>query len=131
MGTHRAQPVHICEAGPATGIDAHVPVKTAVPTPLNICQVQDLKDVLVAAVTTGMRLGELMDLRLEDVNLINRTIHVKSTEELLIKNRKNRLLPINLSLSSVLDRRISNNRGGRGFQTAGRRMNSDSISKGF
>ncbi len=38
---------------------------------------QDLKDVLLTAVMTGMRLGELMALRWEEVNLAGRTILVR------------------------------------------------------
>jgi integrase len=97
---------------------------------LRITQAQDLSDVLVAAVTTGMRLGELMVLCWEDVSLLNRTIFIRNTEQFTTKNRKNRVIPMNLALASVLERRKTMNTI-KVFQAEGRRFVAETVSKGF
>ena len=98
---------------------------------LNLTQDQNLKDVLVAAVTTGMRLGELLAMRWEDVNLVNKTILVRCTEEFLTKNRKNRQIPINISLGFILNRRREDCEGGRVFKSKYRRFDAEIVSKSF
>jgi integrase len=98
---------------------------------LSLSQDQDLKDVMVGAVTTGMRLGELMALRWEDVDLIHRTILVKSSEGFVTKNKKKRIIPINTALAATLHRRRTGNPVDKVFQGEGRRFNAEVVSKGF
>jgi integrase len=99
-------------------------------TLLQLCDDQDLKDVLLTAVMTGMRLGELMAIRWEDVDLATQTILVRSREDFTTKNRKNRVIPINNALLTVLERRHGLSTG-RVFESRGRRFVAETVSKGF
>lgn len=98
---------------------------------LNLTHDQDLKDILVVAVTTGMRLGELLVMKWEDVNPVNKTILVRCTKEFLTKNRKNRQLPINISLGSILNQRREGCEVGRVFKSKIRRFDAEIVSKSF
>ncbi len=66
-----------------------------------------LKPILIAALNTGMRRGEILNLEWAQVDLAKRTILVKNT-----KSGKDRLLPINETLYSALSRLRSHDRKG-------------------
>jgi len=57
----------------------------------------DLKPVILSAITTGMRLGELLSLKWNDINLNDGYITVRDS-----KNYEGRTIPINTTLLKVL-----------------------------
>lgn len=64
-----------------------------------------LKDIFLCGFNTGMRLSEILELRLNAVNLSERTITVSNTDTFTTKNKKERVIPINDTLYEMLDRR--------------------------
>jgi integrase len=61
------------------------------------CSREDLKPVIIAAVSTGMRRGELFNLKWKDVDFENGFIKVEKT-----KNKERRDVPIDVYLSETL-----------------------------
>ncbi len=59
---------------------------------LDACPSLRWRAFIALAVTTGMRRGELLALRWEDVDLEAGTVWVRNTESHLTKSRKNRVL---------------------------------------
>lgn len=57
------------------------------------------------AVLTGMRLSELINLKWEAVDLINRIIHVRNTDTFTTKSKKSRVIPMNEYLYKLLAKR--------------------------
>lgn len=98
---------------------------------LQLTEDGDLRDVMVLAVTTGMRLGEIIALKREDVNLANCTILIRNTEEFMTKTKMNRAIPMSASLASVLNRRMATEQHGKVFQPKGKRFDAETVSKGF
>ncbi|MBI2899136.1 MAG: site-specific integrase [Planctomycetes bacterium] len=63
-----------------------------------------LADIVTLALQTGMREGEILRLKWMDVNLGNKTIIVRSTNENPNKGKRTRPVPISSKLSPVLAR---------------------------
>lgn len=63
---------------------------------------QELKDAVTLVLNTGMRLGELRDLRWEDVNLAEKTICFRSTRSFDVRH-----VPFNGAVAEMLERRRS------------------------
>ena len=63
---------------------------------LDACN-ESLKPIVITALNTGMRRGEIMELRWENVDLKERIIHIIDS-----KNNQSRMLPINNTLYDVL-----------------------------
>jgi site-specific recombinase XerD len=66
----------------------------------------DFRDLILLAVTTGMRMGEILNLRWDHIDLGRRTILVKNTTEFTTKSKRNRIVPMSDFLVSVLSKRI-------------------------
>jgi len=66
-----------------------------------------LKDLYTMAFYTGMRLGEIINLKWSSVNLKERRINVINTESFSTKNRKERIIPICNKLNAVLSKRFT------------------------
>ena len=62
------------------------------------------KDVLDFLVFSGMRLGNVLDLRWEDIDFKNRIIIVRAQKS---KNKEDLIIPINEKLCSILQKRKS------------------------
>lgn len=62
----------------------------------------NLTDSVVILLHTGMRIGELLNLKCEDVDLENRTIHVHGTKT----ESANRIVPIHKNIISYLENRM-------------------------
>ena len=92
---------------------------------------QDLRDLYLCAVSTGMRLGELAALQWEDVDFVQRVIRVRNTASFTTKNRKNRTIPMNSLLCSMLARRKGYAQSGIVFSFQGRRLTKDIASRNF
>ncbi|MCD4786105.1 MAG: site-specific integrase [Candidatus Eremiobacteraeota bacterium] len=71
-------------------------------TLLNECRIPYLKLAVVMALNTGMRKGEILSLRTEDIDLDNKLISVKES-----KSGKRRDIPINENLFSLLSKWIN------------------------
>ncbi len=53
-----------------------------------------LQLAVVLSCTLGLRSGEAIALRWEDIDTVNKTLHVKNTATFVTKSRKNRVVPI-------------------------------------
>ncbi len=67
---------------------------------------RDLQDIFLTAFHTGMRLSEIINLKWSAINLSERTIIVQNNETFTTKSKKERLIPINDTLATVLNNRI-------------------------
>jgi site-specific recombinase XerD len=65
----------------------------------------DFRDLVLTAVSTGMRRGELIALKWESVDLVRRVIVVQNTDTFTTKNRRTRVIPMNAGLQTLLLRR--------------------------
>ena len=61
-----------------------------------------LKNIFYTAFYTGMRLGEILNMKWSWINLNEKYITVKCTEEFLTKSKKERIIPINNVLLQIL-----------------------------
>lgn len=62
-------------------------------------------DLVRLIANTGLRLGEALHLRSEDVDLAGRRLHVRNREDHLLKDREDRVAPLNDVARAVLQRR--------------------------
>jgi integrase len=65
---------------------------------------QWLKNIIGFAAMTGVRLGELLNIRWEDINLENKTVIIRSSEAYRVKGGKMRVIPLNHSAITTLER---------------------------
>lgn len=63
-----------------------------------------LRDIYQFAAFTGLRLGEILNLRKENVDLENKVIKVSNTETFTTKSGRERLVPISNSLIELIKR---------------------------
>lgn len=73
---------------------------------LEACANELLKDVFVTLFHSGLRAGELTNLKWNDVDLKSRTITIRNTIDFTTKGKKERIIPINDKLFKVLQRRL-------------------------
>jgi integrase len=89
-----------------------------------------MKDIVVFAVSTMMRLGEILNLSWDSVNLDRRTMLVHSTVACRTKNGRPRVISMNDRVYELLAG--MKDRCGYVFRTArGKRFSSDFVSKTF
>ena len=69
---------------------------------------ETLKDLFLFAAFTGLRLGEIVNLKKIDVNLENMQIHVVNTNEFSTKSGFERTVPLHECLVDVVKRQIKN-----------------------
>ena len=62
-----------------------------------------LKEIVIFAVMTGTRLGEITNVKWDDVNLINRMITIRSSNAYQVKGGKLRVIPMNETLVRLLE----------------------------
>lgn len=86
-----------------------------------------LKDLILVAVLTGLRRGELLNLQWKDVDFGNRLIHVQSSVFFKTKGGKRRAIPMNEMVFNVLWRRAQCNVDQRVFLFKGRAIRGDFI----
>ena len=63
---------------------------------------QEMRDLVLCAASTGMRLGELLALSWSDVDLSQRVVTVQNSERFTTKNRRTRVIPVNEGLWQML-----------------------------
>lgn len=64
------------------------------------------KDIFITAFLTGMRLGEILNLKWNAVDLIDQILTVKNTREFTTKNKRDRIIPINQELKIIIKNRF-------------------------
>lgn len=65
----------------------------------------ELRDIVIVAVSTGLRLNELLHLKWHNVDLINKVIHVVNEDGFTTKSKKSRSVPMNDKSYQVLAQR--------------------------
>ncbi len=96
---------------------------------------QTLKDVYLFAFHTGMRLGEITNLKWSQIDFSERIISVVNTEDFTTKGKKERIIPINERLFFILSNRLPKimdiSKDVYLFNKNGFKFNEDYISKQF
>ena len=72
---------------------------------LSDTQMQLMKDIFTTAFYTGMRLGELLNMRWNWIDFSQNIITIKNSSEFNSKNKKERIIPIHSKVSSILQTR--------------------------
>ena len=91
----------------------------------------DVKDLCVVAVSTGLRLSELISLQWSNMDFLRKVITVENSEGFTTKTRKNRVVPMNKPLWQMLARRKENAISELVFHEKGRRLDRIRLSKTF
>lgn len=86
-----------------TALDDHA--ETTVDALGNTSDLQWLRDIILVAVGTGLRRGELVNLRWQDVDLGERRLHVRHRDDFQTKGRKERTIPLRGRALETLRRR--------------------------
>lgn len=63
---------------------------------------QHLKDIFTIGFYTGLRLGELINMRWDWINFFQNQITVKCSDQFLTKNKRERIVPLNEKVRSIL-----------------------------
>jgi len=66
-----------------------------------------LKDIFTVGFYTGLRLGELINMRWDWINFSQNQITVKCSDQFLIKNKKERIVPMTEKVRSILFSRFN------------------------
>ncbi len=61
-----------------------------------------LRSIVILAVATGMRLGEIVNMRWENIDLDRGYIHLENRDDFVLKGRRNRSIPLNQTARRVL-----------------------------
>lgn len=67
------------------------------------------RQVVVFAVSTGLRRGEILNLRWQDVDLTGRTLSIQTNERFITKHGKRRIIPLNETAFLILTSRHGKN----------------------
>lgn len=73
---------------------------------LNVTENKVLKDLFQTAFYTGMRLGELINLKWSNIDFKNHIINIINDNNFKTKNKKDRVVPINPKLFNILKDKI-------------------------
>lgn len=90
-----------------------------------------LQEVVIFAVLTGMRRGEILNLRWENVNLQRRVILIQSSVSFKTKQGKRRVMPMSDTISSLLVNKFEKRVCDYVFHIDGRQINNDQATKGL
>jgi integrase/recombinase XerD len=63
----------------------------------------DIKNIVMFAVETGLRISELLNLKIKNIDFENEYIKVNNTSEFKTKSGKNRLIPFNKKIIEIID----------------------------
>ena len=77
------------------------------PLLLSAIKERDFRELCITGVLTGMRLGELLSLKWQEVDFDRKVIFVRNSDTFKTKSRKNRVVPMNDELFRVLMERKS------------------------
>jgi len=99
---------------------------------LRVVKEEVLKEVFLFASLTGMRSGEITNLRWSDIDFHHRQITIKNSDQFQTKTGKNRCVPMNELVVSMLSRKELTQRFCENvFQLQGQRMGQEYLSKSF
>src|ERR1035437_6892502 len=96
-----------------------------------------MKDIYFTAFLTGMRLGELLNLKWNSVDLKAQQLKIECSRTFTTKSKRERIIPINKTLFELLRKRIPKiidiNQGGFVFckRRRGIKLNENYVSKSF
>jgi integrase len=91
----------------------------------------DLRDLYICAVSTGMRQGELSALEWTSVDFVRKSIFVQNTDTFTTKTKRNRVAPMSEQLWKILAVRKEGATAALVFHKNGRRLTKDVMSKRF
>lgn len=92
-----------------------------------------LKSIFLFAFFTGLRVSELVNLRVSSINLSEKIIHLKNENGYKTKSKKERIIPVSPAIVSVLKKLIEN-KSSNDFlfcKIPGIKLREDYCSKGF
>jgi integrase len=72
---------------------------------LDVIDDTDFRELVITAVSTGMRGGEIRALLWKQIDLIGRVVHIQNTETFQTKSKKNRVIPMSENLYRLLAKR--------------------------
>lgn len=94
-----------------------------------------LKDIFTVAFYTGMRLGELINMKWNWVDFFKNQITVKCSDEFITKSKKERIIPMNEKVRAVIAIRYQNSKHQFNevvfYRQEGRMLHQETISKQF
>jgi len=73
---------------------------------LNKTEVQLFKDIFTTAFYTGMRLGELLNMKWNWIDFSQEVIIIKNSDEFSTKNKRERIIPIHPKVKTILKNRF-------------------------
>jgi len=88
-----------------------------------------LRDIIVFAVLTGMRRGEILNLKWQDVDLERKTIRIQSNGTFKTKQGRKRVIPMSEGVHCLLTGRAINKTADYVFSRRGFKINDDLVSK--
>lgn len=96
----------------------------------------NMKEIFLIAFNTGMRLGELVNMKWSWVDLIRRTIILKQNEFFTTKGKRERLIPMNKIVYDILSAKFSNHNNVNSnnyiyFKGNNIKINEEYVSKNF
>ena len=96
---------------------------------------QHLKDFFTAAFYTGLRLGELINMKWDWIDLVQNQITIKCSKDFMTKSKKERIVPMSSKVRSIIISRssfaIHNPNEFVFYHTRGKKLYPESISKQF
>jgi site-specific recombinase XerD len=98
---------------------------------LEVIDKPDFLDLVIMAIMTGMRMGEMINLHWHSVDLERETIIIENTSEFTTKSKRNRLVPINKHLLPILVKRKKEATNDLVFHRSGTQFSTDYVTKRF
>ena len=101
---------------------------------LNNTEMQLMKDIFTTAFYTGMRLGELLNMRWNWIDFSQNIITIKNSNEFNSKNKRERIIPIHQKVQAILQTRFQLGRLPDNlifYRYNGIKLNEDFVSKQF
>jgi len=106
-------------------------LKEEVTSMLALMEDENLKNLYLLAVSTGLRLGEIINLMWCDIDLNFKLIHVRNSESFTTKSRKNRSIPLNEQIYTRLIDMRQNSESELVFNRNGKKLQPEKVSKIF
>ena len=92
---------------------------------------KEFQSLYMFAVSTGMRLGEILALQWTDVDFVRCVIEVRNSNSFTTKTKKNRTIPISEQLKTVLKERMKSASCELVFHRDTRKFSEEYVSKSF
>lgn len=96
---------------------------------------QYLKDIFIVAFYTGLRLGELINMKWNWIDFFQNHITIKCSDDFITKSKKERIVPMNEKVKSILIKRLNlsshQSNDNIFYRIVGRKLHQETISKQF